>query len=104
MRPITDAVSSQAAGTTLPMDWRNADFKVALAVVLSGGANLTYSVEHTLDDIQDATVTPTWFTNDGLSALTASADGNIAFPVTATRLNVTAFTGGTATLTVIQGG
>lgn len=104
MRPITDTVGSQTEGTTIPMDWRNADFKVALAVVLSGGANLTYSVEHTLDDIQDSTVTPAWFTNDGLSALTVSADGNIAFPVTATRLNVTAFTGGTATLTVIQGG
>ncbi len=104
MKPVTDTVGSQAAGTTIPLDWRETDFKVALGVVLSAGATLTYSVEHTFDDIQDSSVTPTWFTNDGLSALTVSADGNIAFPVKACRLNVTAFTDGTATLTVIQSG
>lgn len=34
---------------------------------------------------------------------TASVDGNYAFPITAMRLNLTAWTAGTATLTVNQG-
>lgn len=104
MRPVKVTVSSQAVSATIPLDWRENDFKVALAVVLSGGAVLTYSVQHTLDDIQDSSVTPTWLDNDGLNAKTTTDDGNIAFPVKACRLNVTAFTSGTATLTVIQAG
>jgi len=35
---------------------------------------------------------------------TTNQDGNYAFPVRAIRLNVTAWTSGTATLTVIQAG
>lgn len=102
MRPVKVTVSSQTESATIPLDWRQEDFKVALGVVLSGGAVLTYTVEHTFDDIQDASVTPTWLPNSGLDSLTATDDGNIAFPVRACRLNVTAYTSGDATLTVIQ--
>jgi len=104
MRPVTLTVNSQAASATIPLNWRQGDFKVAFAVVLSGGASLTYSVEHTFDDIQDSSVTPTWFGTNGLTALTATNEGNIAFPVRAARLNVTAYTSGDATITVIQSG
>ena len=44
------------------------------------------------------------FDNEFLVALAASEDGNYAFPVRAVRLNVTAWTSGTAQLTVIQAG
>jgi len=43
-----------------------------------------------------------WFDTTGLSALTANAQGNIFFPVRAIRLNVTAFTSGSVTLTILQ--
>jgi len=104
MKPVTVTVSSATTSATIPLDWRENDFKVALAVVLSGGAVLTYSVQHTFDDIQDPSVTPTFFDNDGLNGKTVTDDGNIAFPVKACRLNVTAFTSGSATLTIIQAG
>lgn len=42
-------------------------------------------------------------TNSSVSGNTSSVDGNYAFPVKAIRLNVTAWTAGTATLTVVQG-
>lgn len=104
MRPVTSTVSSQAAGITIPLDWRQSDFKVAIGVILSPGASLTYTVEHTFDDIQDPSVTPSWLPNDGLTAKSATDDGNIAFPVKACRLNVITYTSGSATMTIIQSG
>ena len=104
MRPTQVTVSSQVASAAIPVDWRENDFKLALAVVLSAGASLTYSVQHTFDSVQDPSVTPTWFSTDGLTSLSANADGNISFPVIAVRLNVTAYTSGSATINIIQAG
>ncbi len=43
------------------------------------------------------------FPHDFLAGLTARADGNFAFPVTAVRINNTAWTAGSTTLEVLQG-
>jgi hypothetical protein len=48
--------------------------------------------------------TGNWFQNSSVTAQTASANGNYAFPVRAIRLNVTAYTSGSATLTLVQAG
>lgn len=172
MRPIT--VRKSAAGFTpwIPLDRLARDFQVGLAVKLSSGANLTYSVQHTLDDLHESTssfsisrvaVTATvtkvnhglsvgdWiqvinagtpfdgeysvatvpsvdtftytvantgatsvahgaatihtgrvFSHSVLFTKTASQDGNYAFPPWACRLNISAFVGGFADLTVLQ--
>jgi len=102
MRP--QVITQSSAGTTawIPLDYKQAPFNVGLAVTLGGGT-MTYSVEHTLDDIYDTTITPTAFTHSSIAAQTAQLDGNYAFPIRAVRLNVTAWTSGTATLTILQG-
>jgi hypothetical protein len=82
------------------MDRKQNPFNVGFAVVVSG--TLTYSVEHTFDDILGG-ATATWFPHSSIAAQTTSKDGNYAFPVTAIRLNVTAYTSGGATMTVLQG-
>jgi len=107
MRPIRVSVGSAASSNVIPMDRNHSSFQASVAVVLSAGADLTYTVEHTFDDVFASTFDPataTWFANTGLSAKTASLDGNYAFPVTGIRLRVTAHTAGTATMTVIQSG
>ena len=107
MRPIRVTVGAQDVSKVIPLDTYQDPFNVSIGVSLSGGATLTYSVQHTFDDVQAAGFDPTtatWFSNSGLSAKTTSLDGNYAFPVTAIRLNVTAYTSGTATMTVIQSG
>lgn len=107
MRRITVTVGSQDVSQPIPMDQRNDPFNVGIGVVLSAGANLTYTVQHTFDDVFSPSfnaATATWFPNSSLAAKSASSDGNYAFPVTAIRLNVTAYTSGTATMTVIQAG
>lgn len=107
MRPVRVTVGSQAISAPIPLDHYQGPFNVGIAVVLSSGATLTYTVEHTFDDVFakdfDAS-TATWFPNSSLTSKSASLDGNYAFPIMAVRLNVTAYTDGNATMTVIQAG
>lgn len=102
MRP--QVITKSSAGTTawIPLDYKQNPFNVGLGVSI-GSAVLTYDVEHTFDDIFDSTVTPTAFKHSTVVSQTSNKDGNYAFPVRAVRLNVTAYTSGTATLTILQG-
>jgi hypothetical protein len=107
MRPVRLTVSSQAASKVIPLDTYQDPFNVSIGVVLSAGASLTYTVQHTFDDVQAANFDPstaTWFSNAGLASKTTSLDGNYTMPVTAVRLNVTTYGSGSATMTVIQAG
>lgn len=107
MRPVRVSVGSQTVSRPIPLDVNNGPFNVGLGVAVSGGATLTYTVQHTFDDVWAAGFDPTnavWYPNSSLAAKTASLDGNYAYPVTAVRLNVTAWTSGTATMTVVQAG
>ena len=107
MRPVRVSVSSQTVSNPIPLDVNVDPFSVGIGVAVTGGATLTYTVQHTFDDVWASNFNPAtavWYPNTSLSAKTASLDGNYAFPITAVRLNVTAWTSGTATMTVIQAG
>lgn len=101
MRPQSVTVSSVAASAWIPMDYKSDPFNVGFGVVVSG--TLTYTVEHTFDNVL-AGATATAFPNATVVAQTTSKDGNYVVPVMAIRLNVTAFTSGSATLTILQSG
>ena len=107
MRPIRVTVGSQAASNPIPMDQYQSPFNVGVGVSLTAGASLTYSVQHTFDNVfaagYDAS-TGNWFDNSGLTAKTASDDGNYAFAVSAIRLNVTTYASGSATMVLLQSG
>lgn len=107
MRPIRVTVSSATTSNVLPMDQYISPFNLGLGVSLSAGANLTYTVQHTFDDIWAANYSAAsgnWFSHATMVNKTTSFDGNYAYPVTAIRLNVTAHTTGNATMTVVQAG
>jgi len=107
MRPVQVTVGSATVSAPIPLDHYAAAPLVALEVVLSAGANLTYKIQHTMDDIFAPTYNPAtgnWLDHATLVGQTASADGNYQFPPRACRLNVTAYTSGSATLTVNQAG
>jgi len=91
-----------AASKTVGLDWRENPFAVGLSVTLTGTA--TFTVQHTFNDIQDFDNELIWFDNVGISGKTANTDGNLAFPVIASRLEITAFTSGAVTFTAIQAG
>ena len=107
MRPVRLTVGGLNVSAPIPMDPYQNVFNASLAVVLSAGASLTYTVQYTFDDIAAPNFNPataTWFSHATLVTKTASSDGNFLFPVTAVRLNVGVYVSGTATLTVIQVG
>jgi len=61
-------------------------------------------VQHTMDDVQDTSVTPTATDHADLTAKTATDDGNYAFPVRAIRVEMTSFTAGTVQFGYTQAG
>lgn len=73
---------------------------IGLCCVLSAGANLTYQVQLTCD--ANPTDGGNWINHDIIVALTASKFGNIAYAVTAVRLNISAYTSGNVNLGVAQ--
>lgn len=102
MRPVTTAaISSQTTSAPVVLDYRANSDPIAIGVILSSGAVLTYKVQYTLDDVFAAgwsAGTATWFDHPTLVNKTTSDVGNLAVPVTAIRLSVTAYTSGTATM------
>lgn len=101
MRPIVKAQTGAGSSVAAPMDHYQSPFNVGFSVVVSGTVN--YTVQHTFDDIFNASITPTWFNHPTVAGLSVSADGNYAFPVRALRVTVNSGSG-TATLTMIQAG
>ena len=77
--------------------------EVSLQLDITGTATCT--VEQTLDNVFDPTVTPTWFPHGdpALNGATADAQSNYAYIPLAVRLNQTAGAG-SARLTIIQAG
>ena len=89
---------------TVPLNWRQQDFQVSLAVVITGTINVT--VQHTFDYLSsDGNIqTANWLNHATLAAITATADGNYAFPAIATHLRVNTVTNGaTIKFYVVQG-
>lgn len=101
MRPQSVTVSSATTSAPLPVDYAANPFKVGVGCVASG--TLTYKVQHTFDNVMDSSVTPTWLDSEDLTGETTSQSGEYAFPVRAIRLNITAYTNGSVTMTLIQG-
>jgi hypothetical protein len=91
MRRITETVTGIGTSPTLPMDFRAQNFNIGFGCEVTG--TVTYSVQHTFDDIYNPAVTVVWFNNSTVAGLSANQDGNYAFPISAMRLNVTAGTG-----------
>ena len=107
MRPVRVTVASQTASAPIPLDHYQGPFNVGIGVAVAAGSTLTYSVQHTFDDVWAEGFDPStavWFTNSALGSKNNTLDGNYAFPVTAIRLNVTAYTSGSVTMTAVQAG
>ena len=100
MRQQIAARAGTGSSNVLIMDTYINPFNVGFGVVVTGTVN--YTVQHTFDNPQ-TTASPTWFNHPTVASLTASQDGNYAFPVAAIKVLVNSGAG-TATMTVIQAG
>ena len=106
MRPVRKTQTGVGASTPVPLDNYISPFDVGIGVTVTGTA--TYTVQFTFDDVQAKGYNPAtgaWFDSPDTAVAGATTNGasNIAFPVTAVRVNVTAGTG-TVQLVVIQAG
>ena len=97
----TKTVDSQTTSPWIPLDDNQAAFNVSVAVAVTGV--LTYTVQFTLDNIQDPSITPVAFDVASLASKTSNASTSLRSSVKAVRLNVTSYTSGSATIGVRQG-
>jgi hypothetical protein len=100
MRPQVISLTGTGQSAWIPLDYKQSPFNVGMGCTVSG--TVTYDIEHTFDDVYDASVTPIAFKNSTITGKSANFDGNYAFPIRAVRINNTAGTG-TTTITLLQG-
>lgn len=97
---VTVGTTSTVSTGWIPLDIKSTTAGTSFMVTVGGTA--TYTVKHTLDNIQDSTITPDELAHDSLSAQTVGNDGNYAFPISAMKLNLTSFTSSTVEFAWIQ--
>jgi len=106
MRGVSLTVTGAGTSNVIALDNYVSPFNVGFGVVVSSGATVTYTVQHTFDNVFApgfSASNATWFSHEDLVAQTDNQDGNYAFPVSGIRLNV-ATSNGTVTITAIQAG
>lgn len=98
-------LSSATSSNFLLFDPKAQPFLVSVGVELSAGADLTYTVEHTLDNLSGPSDTTTDLQPTLLlEAKTVSSQSNYFVPVAGCRLRISSYTSGTATLRTRQAG
>jgi len=103
-RQVDTKISEVGASSTIGVNINLTPVNVGVAVILSDGATMTYTVEHTYNDIWSAhdAQDVVWF--PFIENQTGNSDGYYAFPIAGIRVRVTQYTSGTATLRVLQAG
>lgn len=124
MRQIVVVQTGTGSTAAIPLDTYQAPFQVSIGLAINGEAEC--EVQHTYDNVLDASVTPTWYPTASAEGATSNLlqengdlllqeDGStiltgvesfgvyIDYPVSAVRLN-TAVNTGSITMTVLQAG
>lgn len=107
---VTVGTTTKASSVWIPVRSDLELFLVSCSCEISSGGSLTYTLQHCIhaDPPNEAATatTLTVFNNDDSSLVNATTSkvGNYIVPITAVRVNVTAFTSGTVTLKVMQAG
>lgn len=103
-RPWSTALTTQTTSSVYPVDIHR-EGGIALGVKIVGGT-ATFKVQHTFDDVFAAGFDPSsavWYDHPSLSG-SSNADSNYAYLPRGIRLNVSAISGATVTLTVVPMG
>ena len=103
MRPAVFTVTGVGNSNPYVVDTYISPSNMGLAVIVTG--TITYKVQYTFDNLFASDYVASsgnWFDHPTLVG-SASANSNVAYPVTGIRLLTTAGTG-SATLTIIQAG
>ncbi|HEX3587793.1 MAG TPA: hypothetical protein VH024_17470 [Candidatus Angelobacter sp.] len=86
-------------------DWQQSPFNLTYVVEVPGGTTVSYSVQYTLDDMNDLTWTPIWI-NDSVNGSATTVTGTNTYkeqPIRWLRVNVASISGGNIRFAVLQG-
>jgi len=102
MNPVSRTYAASATGSQTPIsvDWRDTPNGLSYEVVFNSGAAGSVTVDTTLDNVNDASLTPVW---EASSAITSTTRGTVSSPVQFIRLTVGSLAGGTLTFKVLEG-
>lgn len=100
---LNNTTTGAASSNPYPVNWISGDFGIGMGFTVTASKGASCDVEYTFDDPKETLTN--WFKHTTMSNMTASAQGNIAFPVTAVRLVMTAatVTGAIGVLKMVQG-
>ena len=107
MRPVTvvaDRAVSPFYSSVVPVQLGSAPLNIGIACIVTG--TVTYSVQHTFDDVFAANFDPStavWFDHPTLVAQTGNKDGNYSAPPRGVRVFATAGTG-SVRMVLVQSG
>lgn len=100
MKPASKSLTGVGTSTPIPMNLNQDVVGVGFVAVVSG--TVTYTINYCMDDPFGSTPWTNWFATT-IAAATATANGNVLYPITGLQIVITAGTG-TVTLTAIQYG
>ena len=103
-RQVQTEITGLGTTDVVGVDINLTPVNVSVAVMLSPGATLKYTVEHTYHDLWTAhnPADIVWF--PFIVDQTANADGYYAYPISGVRVRVTEYTSGSVILKVLQAG
>lgn len=100
---ITVGVNGESVTPWFVVNRGEDNVSISITSILSTGGLLTYSEQHTVDDIQqNSDITINTIEHDIMVDKTTSFDSNIAFPIIASQIVVKAFTNGNLIVTYLQ--
>lgn len=102
MRPTTKTISATGYTDWIPVNYALSNFNVGVQVMPSTGADVIWSVQHTLDDPYTTLIPKAVPAPGNLRTGTNYEIGNIVVPCRAVRLAAT-ISSGTIDFTVVQG-
>jgi hypothetical protein len=99
--------SALSASGTFICDYINPVASMGYGFTVSSGASLTYKLQHTYDDVFDASQSgssaKTWFDDATTTGKTAAFNYSMTNAVRGSRIVLTVYTSGTVTGTLVQG-
>ena len=99
MATTVRTVTATGGSQPVPINLRTFKYGVGIVVTIPTGSSCSYDVEVTGDDLVASL--SRWNKHDVLQGKSASANSNLAYPVTAVRINPSSIVG-SVTLAVVQ--
>ena len=99
MATTVRTVTATGGSLPVPIDLRLFRGGVGIIVTIPDGSSATYDVEVTGDDLKATAAN--WNKHDVLQGKSASANSNLAYPVTAVRINPSQI-GGSIVMAIVQ--